>query len=347
MDVSIVGACGSIGRQAAVSLIESRVLQPSIRLQLVECRGGPSERALLGFAADLQDAYAETIPEIDAVLDPEDLLGDIIIIAAGATVPCDPHKDLPRRLLAEANRPLFQTYAKVISEYGHGEEIVLVVSNPVELGVAIFARHHPRSRVIGMGGYLDTLRFRCEIANELGIRRQNVQGLVLGEHGAAMVPCWSTVSAFGFDSKDGRDRLKSLRRSGDPSPTDALDEIRHIMIDRGAEAAFARLNQYGADLRTYVKPFAAQISGAKTPLGTAEMIVRLVETIMSGNQTLAAAQIALEGEFLGIHGVTGVPVVLSNRGVERVEPLQLWSEEADAVVAAAAAAQVAIGEFIR
>lgn len=346
MDVSIVGACGSIGKQAAVSLIESRVLQPSIRLQLVGHRGGASERALPGFAADLQDAYAEIIPEIDVVSDPEDVLGDIIIIAAGATVPCDPHENLPRRLLAESNKSLFEIYARVISEHGHGEEIILVVSNPVELGVAIFARHHPRARVIGMGGYLDTLRFRYEIANELGIRRQNVQGLVLGEHGPAMVPCWSTVSAFGFDSNDGRQRLKSLRRSGDPSPLEALDEIRHTMIEHGAEAAFARLSRYGADLRTYVKPFAAQICGAKTTLGTSEMIVRLVETIMSGNQTLAAAQVMLEGEFLGIHGITGVPVVLSNRGIERVEPLQLWSEEADAVVAAAAATETAIGEFI-
>lgn len=346
MDVSIIGACGSIGRQAAVSLIESRVLQPSIRLQLVGRRGGNSERALPGFAADLQDAYAEIIPEIDVVADPEDVLGDIIIIAAGATVPCDPHKELPRSLLAKANRSLFETYAQVISKYGHGEEIILVVSNPVELGVAIFARHHPRHRVIGMGGYLDTLRFRYEIASELGIRRQNVQGLVLGEHGPAMVPCWSTVSAFGFDSKDGRERLKSLRRTGDPAPADALHEIKNLMIDRGAEAAFARLSRYGADLRTYVKPFAAQICGAKTTLGTAEMIVRLVETIMSGNQTLAAAQVVLDGEFLGIRGITGVPVVLSNRGIERVEPLQLWSEEAEAVVAAAAATEAAIEEFI-
>ena len=69
--------------------------------------------------------------------------------------------------------------------------------------------------------------------------------------------------------------------------------------------------------------------------GTAEMITRLLETILAGNQTLAAAQVKLEGEFLGIHGVTGVPVVLSNRGFARVEPIQLWAEEAQAVQAAA------------
>ncbi len=68
----------------------------------------------------------------------------------------------------------------------------------------------------------------------------------------------------------------------------------------------------------------------------AEIITRLVETIVMGNQVLAAAQVALQGEFLGIEGVTGVPVVLSNAGIVRIEPLTLWPEEAEEVLAAAA-----------
>jgi malate/lactate dehydrogenase len=116
------------------------------------------------------------------------------------------------------------------------------------------------------------------------------------------------------------------------------------MIDAGPTAVFERIATYGPELRTYLKPFAAQLCGAKTTLGTSEMIVRLVDTILSGNQVLAAAQICLEGEFLGIHGVTGVPVVLSNSGVLRVEPLELWPEEARGVIAAAEASRTMIAE---
>jgi len=93
---------------------------------------------------------------------------------------------------------------------------------------------------------------------------------------------------------------------------------------------------FGADVRALVKPYVTHLSGAKTPVGSAEMIVRLIETILSGQQTLAAAQVRLEGEFLGITGVTGAPVVISNRGIARVESLPLWDEEATRVRGAAA-----------
>jgi malate dehydrogenase len=346
MDISIIGAWGAIGRQTAISLVQSRVLDTGSRIQLVGRRGSQSEQALVGFASDLQDAYAEIIPELDVALDAEDVLGDIIILAAGATVPTDPHRKLPRQLLAEQNLPIFEQYADVIRRRGHGEEIVLIVSNPVELGVAVFSRVLPRQRVIGMGGYLDTMRFRREIATELGIRRQNVQGLVLGEHGSHMVPCWSTVSAFGFDSSEGKKRISELRRNTPLDIDGALAEIQTLTLEKGTSAVFERLTTYGAEVRTYLKPFASQLCGAKTTLGTSEMIVRFVETILSGNQVLAAAQVQLEGEYLGIHGVTGVPVVLSNVGVLRVEPLQLWPEESKAVTLAAEASSNLIREFL-
>lgn len=346
MDISIIGAWGAVGRQTAISLVQSRGLDPGSRLQLVGRHGGEAERALVGFASDLQDAYAERKFEIDVAFDAEEVLGDIIILTAGATVPTNPREKLPRRLLAEKNLPIFKEYAEVIAKHGHGEEIVLVVSNPVELGVAVLSRVLPRTRVIGMGGYLDTMRFRREIAHDLGIRRQNVQGLVLGEHGAHLVPCWSTVSAFGFDSPEGQARIAKLRPTVHPNFDAALAEIQHLAQTSTTAAVFARLATYSPELRTYLKPFASQICGARTTLGTSEMIVRLVETIVSGNQILAAAQIQLDGEFLGIRGVTGAPVVIGNAGILRVEDLPLWPDEAGAVAAAARASETLIRELL-
>jgi hypothetical protein len=96
MDISIIGDWGAIGRQTAISLVHNRVLDASSRLQLVGRRGGEAERALVGFASDLQDAYAESIPELDVVFDADDVLGDIISFAAGATVPTNAKERLPR-----------------------------------------------------------------------------------------------------------------------------------------------------------------------------------------------------------------------------------------------------------
>ena len=50
MDISIIGAGGTIGRQIAIALIQERVIPPSARLQLIGRRGGPSKRALPGLA---------------------------------------------------------------------------------------------------------------------------------------------------------------------------------------------------------------------------------------------------------------------------------------------------------
>jgi malate dehydrogenase len=334
MDISIIGAGGTIGRQIAIGLIQNRVLPPTSRLQLVERGDARSEWHLRGFATDLSDAFAERLPEIDLAFSPQDVLGDIIIVAAGATIPQDLTKIPDRSVLAQANLPLFEEYARCLDEHGHGEELVMVVSNPVELGVRVFTQRLPRERVIGMGAYLDTLRFRHEIAEELGVRRQGVEGLVLGEHGFGIVPCWSTVSAWGFDSAEGRRRLEALRRPA-PERREALAEVLQLMREQPPSAAYRRVQQFPADLRATIKPLVTHLSGARTPLGAAEMFVRLIEALTSGNQAVAAAQVEVQGEYLGIRGVTGVPVVLSMRGVERIEPIQLWAEEALAVKAAA------------
>jgi malate dehydrogenase len=338
MDVAVIGASGTIGRQIVISLVQEHALPSSARIQLVGRRGGSSERILPAMAADLADAYAETMPNIEVILEADAIQADIIIVAVGQTIGTGPAHLVnhpPDRLaLGRANFPILETYAQAIATKATGEELILIVTNPVELGVYIFSQHHPRSRVIGMGAFLDTLRFRREIAAELGIRRQNVRGLVLGEHGISMVPCWSTVSAYGFNSLIGQQTLQSLKRNHDPDKLMALNEIMERLVRQGPEAAYQRAAEFSADLRTFVKPFITHCSGTKTPIGVAEIITRLVETIVMGNQILAAAQVVVNGEFLDIEGVTGVPVLISSAGI-RIEQVELWTEEAAAIHAAA------------
>lgn len=335
MDIAIIGAAGIIGRQITIALVQDRVLPPTSRLQLIGHRGGNGERVLHGFAADLADAYAEILPDIDVAFEPDDLVADIVIVASGAAISTDPTYLQPRSELGRSNIGMFRDYARALQKYGHGEEIVLVVSNPVELGVHVFAQHIPRNRVIGMGAYLDTMRFRQEIAADLGVRRQNVQGLVLGEHGTSMVPCWSTVSAYGFDSEEGRARLASLHRVGAFDVQTESKLVVEALNKEGPLAAYRLAAGFSPDTRVLVKPYITHLSGARTPVGSAEIIVRLVETLVDGGQALTAAQVAIEGEFLGIRGVTGAPVLISNHGVSVLDNIKLTDEEAERVRASA------------
>ncbi|MGL5083977.1 MAG: malate dehydrogenase [Microcoleaceae cyanobacterium] len=329
MDVSIIGASGDCGREIVTQLLNQRVLSPSERLQLVGRAEGKSGQILYGFCADLSDAYAEIAPELDVALELEEIVGDVIVMTAGVTTGS---QATSRRELAAANLPLFQAYAQAIANYGHGHEVVLIVTNPVELAVEIFSRYLGRHRVIGVGSYSDTLRFRREIANDLGIRRQLVQGFVVGEHGESMVPLWSSVRIHGMDLEELLAVDQRLRRGRKiaqfPDEIQAeKQEIFNYLQEGNIRQAFEYVDRLPPDLRVVLKPYVTHISGAKTAAATANVTVDLVQTLMDGRDIVVAGQVRLDGEFYGIHAPIGVPIVLTPGGWTQVVSLQLWEEE--------------------
>ena len=101
-----------------------------------------------------------------------------MVFCAGLTIPTDPHNVRDRATLAEANAPVFYEYAEAIAKHGHGGQIIIIVSNPVELAVHIFARFIEARRVIGMGAFLDTIRFRCWFLRVLSERSGRTASLV-------------------------------------------------------------------------------------------------------------------------------------------------------------------------
>jgi malate dehydrogenase len=329
MDISIVGAGGVIGRQIAIALASARLLPATSRLQLVGRRGGSSERYLPGLAADRADAYGEELPAIDLAGDLDEILGDVIIIAAGETA--REGGMLLRSDLASANEAVIDATAQAIARNGDGEELVLVLTNPVEAAVSWCCRHLPAHRVVGLGAYLDTMRFRQELALDLGVRRQAVQALALGEHGLGLVPCWSTVKVHGFAAASGQLRLRALAERDEPAAKDAIALVHRVLSEQGSAAAFHLVDGWGPGLRTIVRPFVTQMCGARTPVSTAATVVRLLRTLLEGGRVMAAAQVRLDGEFLDLHGVTGAPVVLSLEGIEHAVPYDLSPKERDAI----------------
>lgn len=177
MNIAVIGAAGSVGREIARQIVADRMLDRDQTLQLVGNPKGASARRLYRLAADFVDAYAEICPGMEVVLDPDGIRADVVVMAAGSTIPFDLNRpQMERGFLAELNAPIFHHYASVLAKNGLGSEIVICISNPNELAVAVFAKYLGRSRVIGMGDYLDSLRFRREIAADLGVRRQAVTG---------------------------------------------------------------------------------------------------------------------------------------------------------------------------
>ncbi|GAA1700076.1 hypothetical protein GCM10009808_17080 [Microbacterium sediminicola] len=296
------------------------MLRPTSRLQLVARQGGPSERAAHGLRVDLIDAHDEHAPFIDVAASPRDVVADVVVVAAGRTIPTEPGQVIDRDGLAMANLGVFEEYADALAAHGSGHEVVIVVSNPVELAVSVFASRLGRHRVIGMGAWLDTLRFRRELAAALGIRRQRVSGFVAGQHGDGVVPLWSSVRIRGLDVDERRDTVDRLRgaRTLDTFGDEVTAGKAALAAAGGIDEAFALIDTWHPDLQTVVRPYLTHQSGAKTAFGTAAATVGLVDTVLDGRDIVVAGQVALDGEIslegAPWQGVLGVPVVLGPDG---------------------------------
>lgn len=325
MDVAVLGATGDVGRQVCTQLVERRVLPTSSRLQLVGRAGGSSARATHGLRADLVDAYDEHAPLIDVALTPEDVVADVVVVCAGVTAPPRAGASTDRTRLAAENHAVFDAYARALAVHGSGNEVVVVVSNPVELGVAVMARTLGRHRVIGMGAWLDTLRFRREIAVSLGLRRHRIGGFVAGQHGSDLVPLWSTVRVSGLDRAERRRAIDGLRRGRTLATFGAeIADAQTELLALAAEdigAAFDLIDSWPPDLRAVARPWMTHQSGAKTAAGTASATVDLVDTLLDGREIVVAGQVLLDGEVSAggapLDGVLGVPVVLGPEGWTR------------------------------
>ncbi|WP_062314581.1 malate dehydrogenase [Demequina rhizosphaerae] len=337
MDVAIVGATGDVGRAICGQLIERGELGPTSRLQLVGRPGGSSGDAVHGLRVDLIDAHDEHAPHIDVATRPADVVADVIVMTAGRTLPTGTGQPIDRDKLAADNRRVFEQYADAIAAYGSGHEVVIVVSNPVELAVEVFARRLGRHRVIGMGAWLDTLRFRREIAATLGIRRHRVGGFVAGQHGDRMVPLWSTVRLRGLDPDERTEIVDRLR--GDRTLASFASEVRaakqRIADTPDVAAAFAAVDSFPPDIQAVIRPYLTHQSGAKTAHGTANATVDLVRTVLDGRDIVVAGQVLLDGEIeLGgnpWHGVIGVPVAVGPDGWSQVMLDDLAPDESRAL----------------
>ncbi len=337
MDVAILGATGDIGRAICGALIERGVLGPGARLQLVGRTGGASGNAVHGLRVDLIDAFDERVPHIDVATRPEDVVADVVVVAAGRTPPTGLGQVVDRNRLAMDNRAVFEAYADALASYGSGHEVVIVVSNPVELGVEVFARRLDRHRVIGMGAWLDTLRFRREIAATLGVRRQRVGGFVTGQHGDRMVPLWSTVRLRGLDEDERLELVEKLR--GDRTLASFAREVStaksRVVMQEDVAEAFAQVDAYPPDIQAVIRSYLTHQSGAKTAHGTASATVDLVRTVLDGRDIVVAGQVLLDGEIeLGgkpWRGVLGVPVAVGPEGWTRVMLDELAADEARAL----------------
>ena len=339
MKLAIIGATGSCGRQVAAQLLEREIIPLDGSLHLIGHAGGAHESELWGLRADLHDAFADRAPQLEVGTNVATSGADIIVMMAGATITS---LAANRSKLAATNRAIFEESAADIARMD-AEPIVIVQSNPVELALHVLSDVVSRHRILGAAAWSDSLRFRREIAADLGVTRPMVDAEMWGQHGDHLVPMWSTIRVRGVE-QSRVDELIGLATDGRPL-ADLPEEIRAArtqalsLIERGdVPAAYVFVQAQLPDVRAAIKPFFTHFTaGRTTELATAHAVTDVVGFIGSGAKMAIPAQVLLDGEWPDLYGPVAVPVVTDPTGWSQVVPEVISPEEQAALRDAVAA----------
>lgn len=226
---------------------------------------------------------------------------DIVVVTAG--VPRKP--GMTREDLIEINARIMVTVAEGIKTYAP-ESIVIVLSNPLDAMVTLCQKltGFPTQRVMGMAGVLDSARFASFIAWELDVSVRDVNAMVLGGHGDAMVPI------VRFANVNGIPALELLKNKYGNE-----DKARQVMA-----GLVERTQDAGGEVVHLLQTGSAFISPATSAIA-------MVEAVIHDQKRLLPVCAMLDGQF-GISGYyVGVPCILGVGGVERIVEFDLTEDE--------------------
>lgn len=185
--ISIIGA-GSVGATTAFALIKQNI---ATEIMLVDS----DDKRCSGEVLDLQDTLSFSATSRIIVGTPRQAgESDIIIIAAGARQ----NPGQPRTDLLAINKKIIHSIIESLQPI-QKSAILIMVTNPVET-LAFYAQQIsglPTNQVIGSGTLLDSLRLQSLIAHEIEVAQESVHAFILGEHGDAQFPAWSSAHIDG------------------------------------------------------------------------------------------------------------------------------------------------------
>ena len=219
-----------------------------------------------------------------------DITGSAIVLIAAGT----PRKKGMKRLeLAIPNAEIVSYYSRKIAKYSP-DSIILVATNPVDVmtTVALKASGFKKSKVIGVGNHLDSLRLKNYFSRQIDINSSEVHTRVIGEHGDHMVPLLSSTTIGGIP-------LKYFVEYVDLDITALVEQLRR--------AGNTIISKKGA-----------------TEYGPAFAISNLMSTILTDSHRVLTVSSYLDGEIERVEDVSlGVPAVITKRGVAMIVPIHM------------------------
>ncbi len=217
---------------------------------------------------------------------------DIVVITSG--IPRKP--GMTREELIGINAGIVKMVSASLIEHSP-EAIIIVVSNPMDTMTYLVHKTTglPRNRIIGLGGALDSARFKYRLAEALEAPISDVDGMVIGGH-----------------SDKGMIPLTRMATRNSVPVTEYLSEERLTQVKEDTKVGGATLTKLLGTSAWYAP--GAAVSG-------------LVQAIANNQHKMFPCSTMLEGEY-GLEDICiGVPVVLGRNGIEKIVELELTDAE--------------------
>ncbi len=291
MKITVVGA-GAVGATVADNIVRKELCH---ELVLVDIKEGVAEgkamdmsqtATLLGFDTRITGStndYTKTAGT------------DVAVITSG--IPRKP--GMTREELIGTNASIVKGVTENILKHSPNA-IIVVISNPMDTMtyLALKSSGLPKNRIIGMGGILDSSRFKFYLSKELNCSPSDLHAVVIGGHGdTTMIPLT---------------RLATLNGNLVSNTLDA-ETLKKVAADTMVG---------GATLTKLIGTSAWYAPGAA---GCA-----LVEAIVRDEKKVFTCCVSLEGEYGQNDICLGVPVVIGKNGWEKIIDYKLNAEEQDA-----------------
>jgi malate dehydrogenase len=218
---------------------------------------------------------------------------DVCIVTAG--VPRKP--GMSRDDLLGINLKVMASVGAGIKQHAPNA-FVICITNPLDVMVWALQKYSglPTKKLIGMAGVLDSARFRHFLAEEFNVSVEDVTGFVMGGHGDTMVPVTQYSTVAGIPVPD-------LIKMG-WSTQEKIDKIVQRTRDGGAE--IVGLLKTGS---AYYAPATSAIA--------------MAESYLKDKRRVLPCAAHLTGQYGVKDTYVGVPVVIGEKGVERIVEIPL------------------------
>ena len=288
MKVTIVGA-GNVGSTCADAIAYKRIASEVVLLDIKEgfAEGKSLDitqtSSLLGFNTKVSGSTNDYSKTADS---------DVVVVTSG--IPRKP--GMTREELIGVNAGIVKAVTKGVLKYSPNA-IIVIVSNPMDTMTYLTLKESgiSKHRIIGMGGALDSARFRTYLSLSLNKPANDIHGMVIGGHGdTTMIPLARLSSYNGIKVSD----LLSE------------NELSKVVAD----------TMVGGKTLT-------GLLGTSAWYAPGAAVAYLVDSILNDQKRIIPCSVFLDGEFGQKDICIGVPVIIGKNGWENIIELDLNDTE--------------------